>query len=90
MLLAKITRGNQITIPKEIVNRAHLNSASPYVEVNYANGIIQLKPVTVEGRINPEELEKFQEWALKEQKTDTQFNSLEDGISSLKKRAKKK
>ena len=90
MLLAKITRGNQITIPKEIINRAHLNSATPYVEVNYSNGIIQLKPITVEERISMEELEKFQAWALKDHKSDTRFNSLEDGISSLKKRSKKK
>lgn len=90
MLLAKITRGNQITIPKEIVKRAHLTRATPYVEVQYAKGVIQLKPVTVEERISPEQFDKFQDWAIKEQKSDKHYASLDEGISALHVRAKKK
>ena len=88
-MLAKITRGNQITIPKEIVDKAHLDSTSPYVEVNYSNGVIQLKPVVVEERINPEQFEKFQEWALKHDKNDESFSSMDEGIQHFKKRVKK-
>lgn len=49
-MLAKITRGNQVTIPKEIVEKAHIEESSPYVEVNYSHGVIILKPVVVEDK----------------------------------------
>ena len=87
-MLAKITRGNQVTIPKEIVKRAHLEGVSLYVEVSYENGVIHLKPVEVEARIPPEQYEKFQEWALKKEEGDSSFHSLEEGIGHLKKRSK--
>ena len=89
-MLAKITRGNQVTIPKEIVKKAHLEETSPYVEVNYSHGAIVLKPVTVEERIAPEQFEKFQAWALREEKEDLRFKSLEEGIRHFKKRLKKR
>ena len=88
-MLAKITRGNQVTIPKEIIIQAHLEDSSPYLEVSYANGIISLKPVTIEDRIPPEQYEKFQQWALTHEKDDLHFASLEEGIHHLKKRGKK-
>ena len=88
-MLAKITRGNQITIPKEIVEKAHLKEQSPYVEVGYINGIIFLRPVTVESRIRPEQFEKFQKWALAEDQEDYKSGSMEEGLRNLKKRAKK-
>ena len=88
-MLAKITRGNQITIPKIIVEKAHLKESSSYVEVGYSHGIIYLKPVTVEEQISPEQMEKFQEWALKKEKGDLEFDSLEEGLEHLKKHSKK-
>ena len=88
-MLAKITRGNQVTIPKEIVEKAHLEESSPYVEVNYSHGVIILKPVVVEERIPPEQFEKFQEWALKPEEGDLHFKSLEEGVRHFKKRLKK-
>ncbi len=88
-MLAKITRGNQITIPKEIVKQARLKTSSLYVEVNYANGIIYMKPVVVEERIDPEQFEKFEAWALQKEKGDARFDSLRQGIQHLKKHIKK-
>lgn len=88
-MLAKITRGNQITIPKEIVQKAKLSGSSPYVDVDYANGVIHLKPVTVEERVQPEQYEKFQKWALSKNQDDNTFGSLTEGIAHLKKRPKK-
>jgi AbrB family looped-hinge helix DNA binding protein len=58
-MLAKLTRGNQVTIPKGIIQKAHLKEGNDYVDVEYANGIIYLKPVEVEERIPPETFEKF-------------------------------
>lgn len=88
-MLAKITRGSQITIPKEIIKQAHLGELSSYVEVEYSGGVICLKPVVVEERISPERFEKFEEWALGKKETDVQASSLDEAVSHLKKRTKK-
>lgn len=58
-MLAKLTRGNQLTIPKEIVDRIHLQAGHDYLDVSYLQGVIILKPVDVEERIPPESYEKF-------------------------------
>lgn len=89
-MLAKITRGNQLTIPKEILKKAALKEGSPYVEVDYVEGMIILKPVEVEERISPETYDKFIEWALKRRPGDLAFNSMEEAVDYLKKQIKKK
>ena len=66
-MLAKITRSNQITIPREIIKKAHLSTASDYVDVQYLDGVITIKPVDVEERISPEQYEKFMRWALSDE-----------------------
>ena len=53
-MLAKLTRGNQLTIPKDIVERVHLQAGRDYLDVTYLHGVIILKPVDVEERIPPE------------------------------------
>ena len=53
-MLAKLTRGNQLTIPKEIVERVHIQAGRDYLDVTYLNGVIVLKPVDVEERVPPE------------------------------------
>ena len=58
-MLAKLTRGNQFTIPKPVVEQAHLHAGRDYLDVAYLNGVIVLKPVDVEERIPPESYEKF-------------------------------
>lgn len=89
MSLAKITRGNQVTIPKAIAKLARLSQSSCYVQITYENGLICLKPVSVEEQIDPAQFEKFQAWALKDEKGDATFGSLDEGIRHLKKRAGK-
>ena len=88
-MLTKLTRGNQITIPKPIVEKAHLKSGSDYLEVEYRDGIIYLKPVEVEERIAPEVFERFQKQML----TVEQGDVLVDGKKAegiLSKRVKGK
>lgn len=87
-MLAKITRGNQITIPRELIKKLQVSALSPYFEVGYVHGVIYLKPVTVEDRIAPEQFDKFQKWALEKEPGDSSFTSLDDGIQDLKKRMK--
>lgn len=56
-MLAKLTRGNQFTIPKPIVQRAQLQAGRDYLEVVYFNGVIVLKPVEIKERVAPKTYE---------------------------------
>ena len=53
-MLAKLTRGNQLTIPKGIIDRIRLQAGRDYLDVTYLHGVIILKPVDVEERIPPQ------------------------------------
>lgn len=88
-MLAKLTRGNQITIPKPIVEKAHLKSGSDYLEVEYHAGVIYLKPVEVEEKIAPEIFEKFQKQMLKKERGDVLVDEKESK-DFLSKRTKRK
>jgi len=88
-MLTKLTRGNQITIPKPIIEKAHLKSGNDYLDVEYREGVIYLKPVEVEERIAPEVFEKFQKQVSKKERDDILVDEKEaEGF--LSKRAKKK
>jgi len=87
-MLTKLTRGNQITIPKPIIEKAHLKAGSDYLEVEYRGGLIYLKPVEVEERIAPEIFEKFQKQALRKERGDVAVEAKE-GEEFLSKRTKK-
>lgn len=63
-MLAKLTRGNQFTIPKEIADRLHLQAGRDYLDVSLLHGVIILKPVDVEERVPPEAYEALIREAL--------------------------
>lgn len=87
-MLAKLTRGNQITIPKSIVDRLGLRIGKDYVDIEYENGIVYLKPVDIEERIPQETWEEFKKKVLKQEKGDVTLTSKEaEGF--LAKRAKR-
>ncbi|MBI4698051.1 MAG: AbrB/MazE/SpoVT family DNA-binding domain-containing protein [Nitrospirae bacterium] len=88
-MLTKLTRGNQITIPKPIVEKARLKSGTDYLQVEYHEGVIYLKPVEVEERISPEVFEKFQRHILKKEREDVLVDE-EEAEDFLSKRAKRK
>ncbi len=56
-MLAKLTRGNQFTIPKPIIDKAQLQAGRDYLEVVYFNGVIVLKPVDIKARVAPKAYE---------------------------------
>jgi AbrB family looped-hinge helix DNA binding protein len=89
-MLTKLTRGNQITIPKPIIEKAHLKSGVDYLQVEYREGVIYLKPVEVEERISPEVFEKFQRKILKKEEEDALIDEkgAEDFLSKRVKRKK--
>ena len=88
-MLAKLTRGNQLTIPKAIVNRVHLQAGRDYLEVTYLHGVIILKPVDVEERIPPEAYEALLREAFTIKPGDIVADERTAG-SVLKRRMKKR
>jgi len=69
-MLTKRTRGNQITIPKEIIAKASLKETDKYFDVVYNHGVILIKPVEIEERISPESYEKLIRHGLKREPGD--------------------
>ena len=88
-MLTKLTRGNQITIPKPVIEKAQLKAGSDYLEVEYREGIIYLKPVDVEERIAPEVFEAFQKQVFKKERGDVLVDEKES-MDFLLRRAKKR
>lgn len=87
-MLSKLTRGNQVTIPKAIVQRLGLKVGSDYLDVEYLDGIICLKPVDVEERVPAESWERFKKAALKKEKQDVDLTA-KQAREFLSRRAKK-
>lgn len=87
-MLSKLTRGNQITIPKSIVDKVGLKSGADYLDVEYEDGVICLVPVDIEERIPKEILKRVAQKALKEENGDITLTAKE-AEHFLEKRAKK-
>lgn len=87
-MLAKVTRGNQITIPKSIIERLGIKMGRDYVDIEYENGIVYLKPVDIEERIPNEVWDKFKLRVLKREKGDVTLPA-QKAEGFLAKRAKK-
>lgn len=88
-MLSKLTRGNQITIPKPIAERAGLKVGRDYLDVEYVGGVICLKPVDMEERIPKEDLEKLKNKALVQENGDITL-TVKDAADFLSRRAKRK
>ena len=88
-MLSKLTRANQITIPRAIVAKIGLHAGNDYFEIGYQDGIVYLKPVTIETRIPKEALEKIKKNALQKSKGDITL-SVKEAEGFLKKRARKR
>ena len=91
-MLAKISRKNQLTLPKKIVEKmGFLEGEEKYVDVEVKENRVIMRPVTVtvEEKFSPEQAAKFRAWALDHEK-DVVFDSAEKATEFLKKRIKKK
>lgn len=89
MLLTKLTRGNQVTLPKIIVEKAHLKKGEDFLYVEYIDGSIVLKPIDIEERIPAETFERFIKGNLNADKDDVLITSNQSN-KFLEKRMKKK
>lgn len=74
-MLSKLTRGNQITIPKAIIERTGLKEGKDYVDVEYIHGVICLKPIDIEERISKEDWEKFKKKMLAKENGDLSLSA---------------
>ena len=88
-MLAKLTRGNQITIPKPIVKQAGLREGTTeYLDIQYVKGVICLTPVDMEERIPPEAYERLLERASRVEPGDVVVGK-EEAVDFLRRRMKK-
>ena len=88
-MLVKRTRGNQVSIPKRILEVAGIGNEDRYFDVQYRGGLICLKPVTVEEKIPDRAYEELLRWAGKTEPGDKTFRSGREAIDHLKRIAKK-
>jgi bifunctional DNA-binding transcriptional regulator/antitoxin component of YhaV-PrlF toxin-antitoxin module len=90
-MIAKISRKNQVTLPKKIVEKlGFFPSEEKYVDFEVHGNTVLMKPVTVtvEEKLSNEQLERFRDWALDHDR-DIALDSAEEATEFLKKRMKK-
>ena len=88
-MLVKRTRGNQVSLPKQILEQAGIGEQDRYFDVQYRGGLICLKPVTVEEKIPDRAYENLLRWAGKAERGDRTFRTGHEAVEHLKRIAKK-
>ena len=89
-MLVKRTRGNQVSIPKQVLESAGIGNEDMYFDIGYRDGMICLKPVTVEEKIPDHTYKELLRWAKKTEPGDRIFRTSREAIEHLKKIVKKK
>lgn len=72
--LTKLTRGNQVTIPKSIVRRIGLRQGRDYLRVEYTRGSIIMNPVEINERVPDEAYAKLAGQATRLETGDVKAN----------------
>jgi len=88
-MLVKRTRGNQVSIPKRLLEQAGIDEGERYFDAEYHNGAIVLKPVMVEEKIPDKAYKELLRWAAKTKPGDKVFASGREAVAYLKKISKK-
>ena len=88
-MLVKRTRGNQVSIPKRVLDQAGVAEDDRYFDVEYRSGLICLKPVTVEDKISDRAYEELLRWVRKPEPGRKVFHSGKEAIAYVKKLARK-
>ena len=88
-MLVKRTRGNQVSLPKRVLEQAGVGEADRYFDVQYRGGLICLKPVIIEEKIPDRAYEGLLRWAAKTEPGDKAFHSGREAVEYLRKIAKK-
>lgn len=88
-MLVKRTRGNQVSLPKRVLEQAGIGEEDQYFDVQYRGGLICLKPVTIEEKVPDRAYEELLRWAAKTELGDKVFSSGREAIEHLKRISKK-
>lgn len=84
-MLVKRTRGNQVSLPKKVLEEAGLSEEDRYFDVACNDGIICLRPITVEEKIPDRAYEELLRWSREHQQGDRIFRSGQEAIQYVKK-----
>jgi hypothetical protein len=87
-MLTKRTRGNQVTLPKDLIKKAQLSEEDIYFDITYKNGAFSMKPVSlkIEEKISDEAFASFAQLAFKKEKGDRDFSNVSEAEKFLRKR----
>ena len=88
-MLVKRTRGNQVSIPKRVLEAAGVAENDRYFDVEYRGGVICLRPVTVEEKIPDRAYEALLRWVRKPEPGRKVFHSGKEAADYLRKLAQK-
>ena len=89
-MLVKRTRGNQVSIPKRVLDQAGVAEDDRYFDVEYRSGLICLKPVTVEDKISDRAYEELLRWVSKPEPGRKVFHSGKEAVAYVRKLAQKR
>ena len=89
-MLVKRTRGNQVSIPKRVLEAAGIGSEDRYFDVQYRGGLICLKPVTVVDKIPDRAYEELLRWVRKPEPGRKVFHTGKEAVEYIKKLARKR
>lgn len=88
-MLVKRTRGNQVSLPKRILEQAGVSEHDRYFDVQCRGGMICLQVVTIEQKIPGRAYEELLRWAGKTEPGDKVFHDGREAVAYLKRIAKK-
>ena len=89
-MLVKRTRGNQVSLPKRILEQAGIAEDARYFDVEYRGGVICLKPVTVEEQIPDRAYEELLRWVRKPEPGRKVFQTGKEAVAYIKRLARKR
>lgn len=88
-MLVKRTRGNQVSIPKRVLEAAGVADGDRYFDVAYRHGVICLKPVTVEEKVPDAAYEALLRWVAKPERGTKVFHSGKEAVAYIKQLVRK-
>jgi hypothetical protein len=88
-MLVKRTRGNQVSIPKQILVAAGIEKEDQYFDVQYRRGVICLKPISIEEKIPHCAYQELLRWAQKTEAGDKVFQSGREAVAHVRRLVKK-
>ena len=89
-MLVKRTRGNQVSLPKRVLEQAGVDEEDRYFDVQYHGGLICLKPVTIEEKIPDRAYEELLRWVAKPEPGRKAFRTGKEAVAYIKRLARKR